>query len=1007
MTWPWRSFNAGGMKREKRAIPAPPAPPAFPAPPTQKHQRVQLEEVADIDSNLQRPAQRLPPSVTPNVPTAKPTSTTPPTTIPSTSATVPDTSKSGAPSTAQGTTPPRRGWIDPGTGWYVEPFPDLLASTPISNDLLPPIDLEAYMWSSGEMGKPDYFEMAELLLMTSLTDSGKNQHLSSVLYCSSSLPWKNTVQLYTDVDQLKHGPVWHLYKINIKNTLDPNNLRVQYLVTCNIVDVVQDMMANPAFRELLKYALETYWTSEAKTERVFSDMSSADWWPRMQVSYSAWEHNWQYLPITQEELRRRGKWDATIAPLVIATDQTKLALLCGGQKAYPVYLTLGNIGKDGWRQPTKRATVLLGFLPVDAFEDVANDDERRRMKVDLVHQAMETMFAPLAPSPLFPLMAAYMADWPKQNLQSCTTEGSCPVCTTKRKGRGELSDEPAPLRDREETLCAIRAYFDFCRKRDLKAMGLKPVWPWWVSLDHVNLATCLTPDLLHQLYQGIFKSHLIRWLQYLVGIKELDMRFASTTHAAGMRHFGKGISHMQQWTGRESKEMLKQIVPLVAGTLKLPELGQLVLSAVNFIYRAHSSSMMNSEIDELDVTLETFHRLKVLMVEQGFYGDSAQFDWIPKLHMLVHYSHAIRELGTLDGYNTEAPEHLHIKYAKEPWQASNKRQEAIWIHRTYMNEWLKATTGWEPKLRCRRSRDEAEDEIVEDEDEEELVKVAEMIGVVSDGHDTVIEGVYEVGGLVNSADIVQPTVKNVGGVAESTGSTGSTGSAEGNSGMVGGGSDLLPPDGTYYPKPRLSMAKAPTRPNIQLKDVTHDYGAMDLISVTTNFLVSRAEILRHDMLLSDYSRLNIWHRLYLHHDRLPFAPLKPLRRDVVRVSLTMLDTARRVRKAGVWDTVLFKERPNCPGYRPGRVHAFFSLPAHIRHYYPSQLAYLELFSAINAGISSFHSLNSTHVELTLSGCRHTLVVPVTNIILACHLSPKFHMLDKELQLNSQTDLFAI
>ncbi|KAG9091276.1 hypothetical protein FS749_016664 [Ceratobasidium sp. UAMH 11750] len=992
------------------APPAPPAPPASPVPPTQKRRRVQVEEVPDVDSNKQLP----PPGAAPNAPTARPTSTVLPTTNPSAPATAPNAPRSGPPP----------GWIDPRTGWYVEPFPDPLAGTPISDDLLPPIDLEAYMRSSGEMGKPNHFEMAELLLMTGLTDSGKNQHLNSVLYRGSTLPWKNTAQLYTDVDQLKHGPVWHLYEINIKNTLDSNKPRVQYLITRNVVDVIRDMMANPAFRDLLKYAPETYWTSEAKTERVFSDMWSADWWPRM-----------------QEELRRQGKRDATIAPLVIATDQTKLASLCGGQKAYPVYITLGNIGKDGRRQPTKRATVLLGFLPVDAFEDVANDDERRRMKADLVHRAMETMFAPLVAASktgvemwcadgrlrrVFPLVAAYMADWPEQNLQSCTTEGSCPVCTTNRKGRGELSDEPAPLRDREETLRAIRAYLDFRRKRDLQAMGLKPVWPWWASLDHVNLATCLTPDLLHQLYQGIFKSHLMRWLQYLVGIKELDARFASTTQAAGMRHFGKGVSHVQQWTGRESKEMLKQVVPLVAGTLKPPELGKLVLSAVDFIYRAHSSSMTNTEIDELDATLETFHRLKVLMVEQGFYGDSARFDRIPKLHMLVHYSHAIRELGTPDGYNMEAPEHLHIEYAKEPWRASNKvrpmkqmitfiqRQEAIRIHRTYVNEWLKATTGWEPEPQRRLNWDELEGEII-DKDEEDLVEVTEVAGVVSDGHGAVIEGVHEVGGFTDSADVAQPAVKNVGSIEESTGSTGSMGSTRG-----GGGLDLVPPDATYYPNPRLSMAKAPTKPNLRLKDVTRDYGATDLLSATRDFLGNRAGIPRHNTLLSEYSRINIWHRLYLHHDRLPFAPLEPLRRDVVRASPTMLDAAGRVHKAGVWDTVLFKERPNRPAhardspekhgigrYRPGRVRAFFSLPAHIRHYYPGQLAYLELFSAIDAGVSSFHGLNSTRVELTPSGRRRTLVVPVTDIVLACHLSPKFHMLDRELKLDSRTDLFAI
>lgn len=60
--------------------------------------------------------------------------------------------------------------------------------------------------------------------------------------------------------------------------------------------------------------------------------------------------------------------------------------------------------------------------------------------------------------------------------------------------------------------------------------------------------------------------------------------------------------------------------------------------------------------------------------------------------MLRHYTHLICQLGTLDSYNTEASEHLHIEYAKVPWHVLNKvkplpqlvkyvqHQEAIQIH---------------------------------------------------------------------------------------------------------------------------------------------------------------------------------------------------------------------------------------------------------------------------------------------------------------------------------------
>ncbi|KAG9077624.1 hypothetical protein FRC06_008799, partial [Ceratobasidium sp. 370] len=286
--------------------------------------------------------------------------------------------------------------------------------------------------------------------------------------------------------------------------------------------------------------------------------------------------------------------------------------------------------------------------------------------------------------------------------------------------------------------------------------------------------------------------------------------------------------------------------------------------------------MMESDIDELDATLETFHRLKVLMVKAGFYGSSARFDRIPKLHMLVHYSHAIRELGTPDGYNTEAPEHLHIEYAKEPWRTSNKvrplkqmithiqRLEAVRIHRTYMNKWLKMTTGWEPEPQRRPGWGGVEVEVdeveveVEVEDEGELAEVAGMAGVV-------------LGPGVRSAGITQPTVSNASSVR---------GNAGGNSGIVERNSHLHPLDTTYYPNPHRRMAKAPTKPNLRLEDIVNDYGASDLISATKDFLASRAGIPLFDMLLSEYSCINVWHQLYLHHEPLPFAPLEPPRHDV-------------------------------------------------------------------------------------------------------------------------------
>ncbi|KAF8596344.1 hypothetical protein BDV93DRAFT_422196, partial [Ceratobasidium sp. AG-I] len=487
------------------------------------------------------------------------------------------------------------------------------------------------------------------------------------------------------IDKLPHGPEYEIHEIDVFNG---TRTHIQYLVKRSIIDVIRDLVGNRTLDGHFKYTPVRLYMSKRRGNRVYSEMWTANWW---------WD----------KQLRNKGA--ATIVPLILATDQTMLSIMSGSQAAYPVYLTLGNINKHWQRKPSKRTMVLLGYLPVEAFEDVEDDNERRRMKANLIHQSMETMLEPLKVASeegvemwcpdgrqrcVYPRIATYLADWPEQNLMACTSIGSCPICSTKRAGRGDI-DKQAPLRDRKKTLSVILSYFKMRNARELQGLSLKPVWPWWGDLPHINLVTCITPDLLHQLYQGIFKSHLVCWLKYLVGADELDERFAAMPRAEGLKDFPKGISVVKQWTGRKSKEMVAQVLPVFLGDVT-PELTQLLRSIIDFIFRAHTSSMTDTDLADMERDLELFHELKGLLVIREFYESDSRFDLIPKLHMLSHYAHSIRSLGTLDGYNTEAPEHLHIEYAKEPWRASNKvrpleqmlryiqQQESIRMHRAHL-----------------------------------------------------------------------------------------------------------------------------------------------------------------------------------------------------------------------------------------------------------------------------------------------------------------------------------
>ncbi|KAL5632566.1 hypothetical protein ACGC1H_005497 [Rhizoctonia solani] len=223
--------------------------------------------------------------------------------------------------------------------------------------------------------------------------------------------------MLSDVDILAHGQ-FDECEIDI---FDGRRPRLQYIVFRDIIGVIIDFLSNPTFRHHMRHSPWRLYTSASKTERVHADMAASDWW-------------WREL----EKLVEQGHLDATIVPLIIATDQTTLSVMCGGQKAYPVYVTFGNLDKDWRRKPSKHGMYLLGYLPIDAFEDIPNDEERQRLKADLVHRAMEKMLLPLCKASeegvemwcpdgrlrrVFPRVAAYTADWPEQNLQCGTSEG--------------------------------------------------------------------------------------------------------------------------------------------------------------------------------------------------------------------------------------------------------------------------------------------------------------------------------------------------------------------------------------------------------------------------------------------------------------------------------------------------------------------------------------------------------------------------------------------------------
>ena len=287
----------------------------------------------------------------------------------------------------------------------------------------------------------------------------------------------------------------------------------------------------------------------------------------------------------------------------------------------------------------------------------------------------------------FPIFACFVGDYPEQVLVSGCKTGDCPKCSTKRGELGQLEDH-YQYRDLQKVLEALSTfdsnpggYASTCADA-----GIKPiVHPFWESLPYSDIYLAITPDILHQLYQGMMK-HLISWVTTAFGQKEMDARSKCLPQNHNVRHFSKGISSFSRLTGKEHADMCRILLGLVID-LKLPDgrsplpLIRSIRSLLNFLYLAQYPTHTTETLHLLRQSLEEFHKHKQIFVDLSIRDD---FN-LPKLHSLAHYVESIQLFGTTDNYNTEYTERLHIDLAKDAYRATNHRDEygqmTVWLER--------------------------------------------------------------------------------------------------------------------------------------------------------------------------------------------------------------------------------------------------------------------------------------------------------------------------------------
>lgn len=328
---------------------------------------------------------------------------------------------------------------------------------------------------------------------------------------------------------------------------------------------------------------------------------------------------------------------------------------------------------------------------------------------------------------------------------------------------------------------------------------------------------------------------------------------------------------------------------------------------------------------------------------------------IPKLHSMLHYVQSIRLLGSADAYDTEAPERLHIDYAKKAYRASNKRdyhqQMTTWLQRQEAIHRFSAYLQW-CKLESART-------------------------------DTRRQPSPTADALQHVAPYPRPPP------CPPATSAGDITSRQNPSSVIQRRTRVHGPYSEY------EMARHAAFPHRTPAQLMSDFGAFNFIAALTAYLKTTSGGAHNAPKLKLGDRFDVFKGFDIYVPGHPFVG-DGKGKDSIRAAPAALHRSGRSTRPAEASTVLavhgetneHTQGTALSGLRVARVRVIFSLPPHLRA--PgtaSKLAYVEWFTPFRAP-DPVHGMRS--VSRSTRGYRpHVTVIPIENIVRSCHLLPAF------------------
>jgi hypothetical protein len=285
-------------------------------------------------------------------------------------------------------------------------------------------------------------------------------------------------------------------------------------------------------------------------------------------------------------------------------------------------------------------------------------------------------------------------------------------------------------------------------RKILKDAGIKIERNVFVGLSRVNVAELHKPDLLHNVYLGLFK-HLMEWVEGFLKTHGREQAFndvwKSLPPYPGFFVPKKAYYEITQWQGKEMRNLGRCISGVLASALRNPNPAKqqmfkraltCVNSLVDFSLMAQYRSHTPETLDYMDSYLDEFHRTKDVFLEfrvskrtkakaneqdktlrheqsqrmntckltrtkrvrlaednrversdvrRELIHEESHFNFI-KMHLVTHFRRHVERFGNIPMFSTDVGEIAHKEQIKEGWRKSNKNNAARQILHHYSRQ---------------------------------------------------------------------------------------------------------------------------------------------------------------------------------------------------------------------------------------------------------------------------------------------------------------------------------